>query len=56
MYKAEPPPRVDRMEEQRWRELDSELKREKKEYRPIKGGENYQDWAEPPPKGEKNIR
>lgn len=38
MYEAEPLPRVDKMEEQRLREPERELRSEEREYGPFGGG------------------
>lgn len=53
MYKVEPLPRADKKKEQEWKKLKRELRKEKREHRPLERGENYQNWEYPPLRVEK---
>lgn len=53
MYETKPPPRTDRAKEQKWRDTESDHRREEREYRPLERGENYQYLVHLPPKAER---
>lgn len=43
MYEAEPLSRANKIEVKRYRELEKELRREEREYKPLGRAKNYQD-------------